>query len=196
MHTPGKNLSLREIFPEVPGAPAGGGAKGRPSRAHFHRCACACSTARRRAFRTASLRRRCLPTSRRAQRALFEELGRGSMGMNEFHYSINISFVPALSPVCPRLVPGSHSPQTRMAAGFLPFVPVSPALLALMVPKEMQKATHAPMKKGPRGPLWCGAGVCPPGCDSCFLHSIRFQVSSHAARVGIFTTLPALRPSR
>ena len=144
LHTPGKNLSLREIFPEVPGAPAGGGAKGRPSRAHFHRCACACSTARRRAFRTASLRRRCLPTSRRAQRALFEELGRGSMGMNEFHYSINISFVPALSPVRPRFVPGSHYQQSRMATGFWPFVPVSPALLAFMVPKEMHKAAPRP----------------------------------------------------
>ena len=64
--------------------------------------------------------------------------------MNEFHYSINISFVPALSPVCPRLVPGSHSSKTRMAAGFLPFVPVSPALLAFMVPKEMQNCLMHP----------------------------------------------------
>ena len=38
--------------------------------------------------------------------------------MNEFHYSINISFVPALSPARPRFVPGRYFLQTRMAAGF------------------------------------------------------------------------------
>ena len=87
------------------------------------------------------------PVSRWAERATFEGLGRGSMGyvcMNEFHYSINIPFVPALSPACPRFVPGSLSPQTRMAAGFWQFVPVSPALLAVMVPKEVQSGPVRP----------------------------------------------------
>ena len=72
-----------------------------------------------------------LPASRWAERATFEGLGRGSMGyvcMNEFHYSINIPFVPALSPACPRFVPGSFSLQTRMAACLLPFVPGVPGV--------------------------------------------------------------------
>ena len=64
--------------------------------------------------------------------------------MNEFHYSINIPLVPALSPARPRFVPGSHSLKTRMAAGFLQFVPVSPALLAFMVRKEMQSSAMRP----------------------------------------------------
>ena len=64
--------------------------------------------------------------------------------MNEFHYSINISFVPALSPARPRFVPGRYFLQTRMAAGFGLFVPVSPALLAFMVPKEMQNRLIRP----------------------------------------------------
>ena len=60
----------------------GGGATGRPSRAHFHRCACACNTATRPASCTAALQWRCHPVSRWAGRAPFEGLGRGSMGMN------------------------------------------------------------------------------------------------------------------
>lgn len=73
-----------------------------------------------------------------------EEQGCSCIGMNEFHYSINISFVPASSPAWPRFVPGSHFLQTPMAAGFCQFVPVSPALLAVMGPKEVQSGPVRP----------------------------------------------------
>lgn len=64
--------------------------------------------------------------------------------MNEFHYSINTPLVPGLTPVCPRFVPGSHFLQTHVAVGFWQFVPVSPALLAVMVPKEVQSGPMRP----------------------------------------------------
>ena len=48
--------------------------------------------------------------------------------MNEkFHYLINFLFVPALSPVCPRFVPGTFPAQTLAVPCFLNLSPVSPA---------------------------------------------------------------------
>ncbi|OYD48715.1 hypothetical protein CBY09_17995 [Acidovorax kalamii] len=95
----------------------------------------------------AALQRQCSSVSRWAERAPFEGLGAGFNGyeyMNEFHYSINIPLVPALSPAWPRFVPGSHFLQTRLAAGFWQFVPVSPAILAFMVLKEVQSGPMRP----------------------------------------------------
>ena len=48
--------------------------------------------------------------------------------MNEkFHYLINFLFVPALSPLCPRFVPGTFPAQTLVTPCFFNLSPVSPA---------------------------------------------------------------------
>ena len=84
----------------------------------------------------------------------------------------------SLSPLCPRLVPVlspvPHAPQTRMNPQFLEFVPVSPPFFRFRSRRELQWP-----KKRSRAAPWSGAGC-----------------GAQAVRLGIGTTLPALRPSR
>jgi hypothetical protein len=72
------------------------------------------------------------PSSRRGQKqhgAAGKNKGKGVYMYEKFHYLIISLFVPALPPVCPRFVPGSHSLQTRMNPGFCYLSPVSPPVL-------------------------------------------------------------------
>ena len=82
-HAPDRNLSLREIFPEVPGAAQRVVAPREGPHALIS------TDVHARAAQLGAVHAAPLhcgggvdQPSRRAQRALFEELGRGSMGMN------------------------------------------------------------------------------------------------------------------
>ena len=112
-----------------------------------------------------------------------------------FHYLKIFSFVPTLFPLCSHFVPTCDRPVTRMNPWFLGFVPTVPTVFRGIVPKEIQKPTAAPMKKGPCGP--CGLVLACARLVAVPAFCTRFgSRSGHAARWGIFTTLPALRPSR